>query len=203
MKKIQLVNLLVLCSIIIPSATSLLAVNGLTIKVNNKTENQIRIENQENNIERIRINIDNATATEKKEERLNNRFENQQRLMVQAKERILNQEIKLIDVLEKIFNKINERINIIEDRGINMSLAKTKLNEANTKIEKTIAKADELSTLLNTEITDLNKEQIFIDIQNKRKEIKDLAREAHTLLVETVKTIAQNLGNKTATSTNN
>ena len=170
-----------------------------------------RLENRENNIERIRARIASTTASTsaKRMENLDKRLEKQQEQMSKAKERLLEKELKVADVLGKISEKIQERINILADKGLDMAVAKTKLAEAAAKIEDMTAESANLATLIGAEITASSSAQLFIDVKASQDKIRDLAFTTHALLVDTIKEINKVLPAKpvksattTATSTN-
>ena len=173
-----------------------------------------RLENRENNIDRIRARIASTTASTtasstKRLEKLENRLEKQQEQMEKAKERFLEKEMKVTEVLGKIADKIQERIDILTGKGLDMTAANTKLGEAAVKLEAITVEGDNLATLIETEITDTNKETLFVSIKASQDKIRTLAKETHALLVDTIKEITKVLPAKpiktattTATSTN-
>jgi hypothetical protein len=149
-----------------------------------------RLENRENNIERIRARIASTTASSTKRlEKLDDRLEKQREQMTKVKERLLNKEVKATDILGKIASRIQVRITVLEGKGLNLTTAKTKLAEATAKIEQLSVEADNLATLVNTEITETNKESLFASIRASQDKIRVLAREAKTLLNSTIKEI--------------
>lgn len=173
-----------------------------------------RLENRENNIDRIRARIAStslattSTSTLRRMENLNDRWEKQKEQMEKMKERLLEKELKITEVLGKIADKIQERITILEGKGLNMTAAKAKLVEANAKIDELTTEAGVLAALIQTEITDQNQTQLFQEIRASQLEIRTLAFEAHALLVDTIKEITKvlpakpNRATTTATSTN-
>ena len=165
-----------------------------------------RLENRQNTISRIRERLASTTASTspKRIENLNNRLDKQMERMSEVKDRLLNREIKVAEVLGKIADKIAERIDILGERGLNVTAAKAKLAEAIAKIAEITAKADALSTLIETEITDENQTQLFTDIKAIQDDIRTLAKEAKALLIDTIKEITKILPaklGKIATST--
>lgn len=165
-----------------------------------------RLENRENNIERIRERIASTTGTTstssiKRMENLDKRFEKQVEQMGKVKERLLEKEMKVTEVLGKIADKIQERIDILTGKGLNMAAANAKLGEAATKLEAITVEGDNLATLIETEITEANKETLFTSIKASQDKIRTLAKETHALLVETIKEITKVLPAKTKTST--
>jgi hypothetical protein len=162
-----------------------------------------RLENRESNIERIRERIASTTASlsEKRAENLDNRLEKQQQQMNNARERLLGKELKVTDVLGKIAEKIQERISIMSNQGIIMTTANAKLTEATSAIEDLTAEAANLGTLLETEITSENKDELLNDVRASQNQVRTQAREIHALLVDTVKEITKLLPTKTATTT--
>lgn len=163
------------------------------------------LENRENNIERIRARLASTTASTsiKKVERLNERLQKQVEQMAKVKERLLKKELKVAEVLGKISAKISERINILDEKGLDMTASLAKLAEADAKIDELNAKADELATLIETEITEANQAQLFQDIKAVQDDIRIIARTAHALLVDTIKEITKVLPTKTGTTTEN
>ncbi|MEI6191314.1 MAG: hypothetical protein WCP24_03035 [bacterium] len=164
-----------------------------------------RLENRENNIERIRERIASTTAStsEKRLDNLDKRLEKQQEQMGKAKERLLEKELKIADVLGKIAEKIQGRIKILTDKGLDMVASNAKLAQATAKIESMTAETANLSTLVGTVITEANQAQLFTDIRASQDKIRTLAREAHGLLVDSVKEITKVLprNNKATTTT--
>jgi hypothetical protein len=224
------INSLLLLSLILPilasAETSATNRTGATVinKLENRIENremnfnerqdrrevfasttEVRLENRENNIERIRARIASTTAStsEKRVERLNERLQKQEEQMTRIRERLLNRELKVIDVLGKISDKIADRINILDEKGLDMTASLTKLAEADAKIDELNTVAGQLSTLISTEITEANQAQIFQEIKAVQDNIRLMARAAHALLVDTIKEITKVLPAKNATSTNN
>ncbi len=163
-----------------------------------------RLENRENNIDRIRERLASTTASTsaKRINQLNDRLEKQREQMGKVKERLLERETKVMEVLGKIASKIQERINILAGKGLNMTTANAKLALASAKIEEMTVEGDKLTTLINTEITDTNKVQLFTDIKASQEKIRSLAKATHALLVDTIKEINKVLpGNGRATTT--
>ncbi len=177
-------------------------------RIERASTTEMRLENRENNIERIReriastTNATSSTSTIKKLDKLDDRLAKQQEQMGKVKERLLERELKITDTLGKIASKIQERITILEGKGLNMTAAKTKLAEASQKLEEATVEADNLATLINTEITDANKDTLFTQIKTSQDKIKTLARATHALLVDTIKEITKVLPrNNQATTT--
>jgi hypothetical protein len=170
----------------------------------NATSTLPRLENRVNNIERIRDRIASSTAStsEKKLGKFNDQVKKQTEQMERMRERIINRELKVIDVLEKISNKIRERIIILQEQGLNMTPARTKLTEATNKIGEMTNEANKISAMLAITITETNSAQIFQAITDSQKIIKTLAKETHTLLRDTIKEITKVLPRRpTATTT--
>jgi hypothetical protein len=168
-----------------------------------------RLENRENNILRIKERLASTTASTsvKRIENLDKRFDKQVEQMGKVKDRLLNKEVKILDVLGKISSKIQERINILTGKGLDMTASKAKLAEATLKAEEMTIEADNLTTLINTEITEANKDSLFQSIKASQEKIRTLARATHALLVDTIKEITKVLPRNdkaasTATSTN-
>lgn len=234
MKKIKILCGVMLLSLIIPSLSFAKAENvsgtstkkgpGLEVRMENREQRiegimqrasttERRLENRENNIERIRERIASTTASTsaKRMENLDKRLEKQQEQMEKVKERLQEKEIKVTDVLGKIASKIQERINILAAKGLDMMSAKAKLALAAAKIEELTAEVANLATLIETEITTENQVAIFTSIKTSQVEIRTLAKETHALLVDTIKEInkvlprngkATTTATSTATSTN-
>jgi hypothetical protein len=124
--------------------------------------------------------------------------------MKQVKERLLEKELKVLEVLGEIASKIQERIAILAAKGLDMTVAKAKLAEASIKIEEITAEGQSLALLIETEITEANKDQLFSDIKTSQGKIRSLAQATHGLLVDTIKEITKVLPAKvirTATTT--
>jgi len=209
MKKIF--SILVLFSLILPVLSSAkigdrLENQGVRMenRIDRASTTEKMLENRANNIERIQNRIASTTASTsaKRIERLNERLQKQEEMMTKVKERLLKKELKVTEILSKISGKIAERINILDERGLDMTASLTKLAEADAKIDELNAEADKLATLIETEITEENQAQLFQDIKSAQDDIRVLARTAHALLVDTIKEIAKVLPAKTATSTN-
>ncbi len=207
MKKQIFIGVIVL-SLIIPILSSAKADVAQTenkgIKIENreqKMENimvrasttQLQLENRENIMERIRARIASSTASTsgKKMEQYNVRLQKQYEQRERARERLLGKETKIIETIGKIADKIAERINILEAKGLDMAVASAKLIEADTKIAELTNEANDLSSLLETEITEENKETLFQEIRASQVIIRDLARATHALLVDTIKEITK------------
>jgi hypothetical protein len=170
---------------------------------------ELRLEKRENNILRIKERLASTTASTsvKRIENLDKRFDKQVEQMGKVKDRLLNKEVKILDVLGKISSKIQERINILTGKGLDMTASKAKLAEATLKAEEMTIEADNLTTLINTEITEANKDSLFQSIKASQEKIRTLARATHALLVDTIKEITKVLprndkATSTATSTN-
>lgn len=226
MKKIKIFSLLILLSLIAPAlsfanedetGTELKNKKGpgIEMRVQEKEQRienimvrasttEKRLENRENNIEKIRAKIASTTASSgKRLEKLDDRLNKQLEQMDKVKDRLLNKEIKITDVLGKIAGKIEERINILANKGLNMTAAKAKLAEATIKIEDMTAESANLATLIGTEITETNQTQLFTAIKSAQEKIKSLAKNTHALLVDTVKEITKVLPkDKISTTTN-
>jgi len=207
MKKIKIFCGILLLSLIIPSLSfaetevkPLLNRAAILEKIASTTE--IRLKNREDNIERIRARIASSTSstTEKRIAQLNSKYEKQSEKLAAAKDRLLNKELKIVEVLEKIAGKITKRINILETNGSNLASAKAKLKEATDKIDAITAEATKLATSLKAIITKDNKDQLFIDIKASQDNIRTLAKEAKALLVDTIKEITKVLPTKSAES---
>ena len=124
-------------------------------------------------------------------EQYNVRLQKQYEQRERARERLLGKETKIIETIGKIADKIAERINILEAKGLDMAVASAKLIEADTKIAELTNEANDLSSLLETEITEENKETLFQEIRASQVIIRDLARATHALLVDTIKEITK------------
>lgn len=150
-----------------------------------------RLENRENNIERIKDRIASTTAStsEKRVEKLNDRLKKQEEQMGKVKERLLEKELKVVEVLGNIASKIQERINILTGKSLDMTAAKAKLAEATAKIELITVEGDAIATLIKAEITEASSTKLFADIKTSQDKIRILAKEAHALLVDTIKEI--------------
>jgi len=205
MKKIF--SILILSSLIIPSLSFAKLEDRVENRIERASTTERRLENRENNIERIRARIASttlattSTSTIRRMENLENRLAKQQEQMGKVKERLLEKELKIADVLGKIADKIQARITILEGKGLNMTAAKAKLAEAAAKLEEMTVEGNNLATLIGTEITEANKDTLFVEIKASQDKIKTLARTTHALLVDTIKEITKVLPAKTATST--
>lgn len=235
MKKIKIFSALILLSLMIPSLSFVKAkedsITSSTSKQEKETEGrklgeklslierpllrasttEKRLENRENNILRIKERLASTTASTsiKKIEKLNDQLEKQREQMNKHKERLLERETKVMEVLGKIASKIQTRIDILVIRGLDMTASKAKLALASAKIEELAVEGDNLATLIGTEITEVNKDQLFISIKATQNKIRTMAKETHGLLVDTIKEINkvlpqknQKTGTSTATSTN-
>jgi len=169
-----------------------------------------RLENRENNIERIRDRIASSTlasttaSTTKRLEKLDDRLAKQEEQVGKVRERLQERETKIMDVLGQIASKIQARITLLAAKGLNMSAANAKLAEASAKIEAMTVEGDTLATLINTEITASSSAQLFIDIKASQDRIRTMAKETHVLLVDTTKEINKvfpTKPTKTSTST--
>ncbi len=179
----------------------------IDLKIDRASTTEKRLENRQNNIERIMAKIASSTAsttasTTKKLDKLNDRLQKQQDQMAKVKDRLVNKELKITDVLGQIASKIQARITILEGNGLDLTAAKAKLADASVSIETMTVEENNLATLVNTEITDANQTQLFTDIKTEQDKIRTLARTTQALLVDTVKEIAKVLPAKShATST--
>jgi HAMP domain-containing protein len=171
-----------------------------------------RLENRQNNIERIRAKIASTTlasttgtSTEKRLGKLDDRLEKQVEQMSKVKDRLQNKEVKIIDVLGKIASKIQARIDILIGKGLDLTSAKAKLTEASIKIEAMTDEAANLTELLGkVPTTDTDSTALFQEIKTAQDKIRTLAKETHALLVDTVKEITKVLprnGQATSTAT--
>jgi hypothetical protein len=211
MKKIKIISsTILLLLIIIPILSVQAEVKGnkratTTRPTMSATSTLLRLENRENNIERIRDRIASSTAStsEKKLNKLNDQINKQTEQREKMKERILNKELKVIDVLEKISSKIRERIIILQEQGLNTIASRAKLTEANNKIGELTNEANKISTMLVITITETNSEQISQSITDSQKIIKTLAKETYNLLRDTIKEMKKVLPKKTKSTITN
>jgi hypothetical protein len=174
--------------------------------INRASTTEKRLENREMDIERIRERLASTTSSTsaKRIEQINDHLEKQREQMKQVKERLLEKELKVLEVLGEIASKIQERIAILAAKGLDMTVAKAKLAEASIKIEEITAEGQSLALLIETEITEANKDQLFSDIKTSQGKIRSLAQATHGLLVDTIKEITKVLPAKvirTATTT--
>jgi hypothetical protein len=227
MKKILSISF-VLTLLLVPA----LFINAQTETVsptirNNRMENrEVRMENREAKIASTTIRMENrqariasttlrmeemrarmASSTLRKENRMASTSERVTRRvakMNEVRERLSNKEFKVISVLEQIAEKIQSRINILTGKGLDMSAAEAKLALATENITKMTTKAAEITTDLETEITEENMQNLGQTIKSAQEIIRDMAKETHTLLVDTIKEITEVLPtqSKTASSTN-
>lgn len=162
-----------------------------------------RLENRENNIEKIRERLNSMTAStsEQRLDKINERLSNQIEQMNKVRTRLQGKELKITDLLGQIASKIQARINILEERGLDMTNAKEILATVSQKIEDMTIEASNLATLINTEITDTNSNQLFTDIKISQNKIKSLAYNVHLLMTNTIKEITKVLPAKNATTT--
>jgi len=208
MKRIKIViSGVIVLTIMIPSLSFVVADDSVEVNTKNKRlEKEVRLENRGERIEWIKKELASTTAStsEKKIEKLNNKLEKQREKMGEARERLLDKELQVTDVLGKIADKIGDRINISENRGLDMTAAKTKLAEASVKIEEITIEGQTLADLIKTEITETNKDTLFASVKTSQNKIRTLAKATHALLVDTVKEITKVLPKKnSATSTPN
>src|SRR3989339_1687923 len=208
MKRIKIViSGVIVLTIMIPSLSFVVADDSVEVNTKNKRlEKEVRLENREKRIEWIKKELASTTAStsEKKIEKLNNKLEKQREKMGEARERLLDKELQVTDVLGKIADKIGDRIIISENRGLDMTAAKTKLAEASVKIEEITIEGQTLADLIKTEITETNKDTLFASVKTSQNKIRTLAKATHALLVDTVKEITKVLPKKnSATSTPN
>jgi chromosome segregation ATPase len=175
----------------------------------------LRLKNREDIINRLRAKIasttlasttatSSAASTTKRLDNLDNRLNKQLEQMAKVKDRLLNKELKVIEVLTKISAKIAERISILEGKGLNMAPAKAQLALADAKIADVTLEANNLANLLSgtSTATTTDQTKLFQDIKTSQDKIRTMAREAHALLVDTIKEITKVLPrNGQATST--
>jgi hypothetical protein len=174
------------------------------IKINNREERASTTinnsENRENNLERIRERISSSTASTS-DKKLGRLSDQQRERVEKTRERILNREIRVIAALERITDKIQERINILQSKGYNMTTAKEKLAEAKGKIVEMTSEANKISSLINTANNIPTGDEIFEAIKTAQAKIKSLAKETHTILVNTIREIKKNTPQRTTTAT--
>ena len=182
---------------------------GIDLRLGRASSTENRLENRENIMDRIRARLASTTAStsERRINNLNNRLQKQADQMEKVKERLLNKEAKVTEILGKIANKIQARISILTTKGLDMTAANAKLAEANAKITGITTAIEQLTTLVETEITEVNQAKLFQDIRATQDKIRTLAKEAKALLIDTVKEINKVLprngrATTTATSTN-
>jgi hypothetical protein len=172
--------------------------------INRASTTRERLENREMDIERIRERLASTTAStsSKRIEQINDRLEKQREQMKQVRERLVEKELKVLEVLGQIASKIQERITILAAKGLDMTAAKAKLAEASLKIEEITAAGQSLTVLIETEITEANKDQLMADVKTAQEKIRGLAQATHALLVDTIKEITKVLpARPTITST--
>jgi len=159
---------------------------------------QLRLEEKESRLNQIRSRIASSSIN-RTGEKLDKTLAKQEEKIIQARKRLANTEIQVIDVLSKIFGKINERISILENKGLDMTQAKLKLTETEEKIDEINTEAGTLADLVLTEITEENQAQILSEIKTKQDTIRTMARATHALLVDIIKEITKVLPNQTPT----
>ncbi len=168
---------------------------------------QARLDKREAQIEKIEARLASTTASStKKIEKLTERLEERKAKAEEVKDKLLNKGLKVTEVLGKISAKIQDRIDILKGKGLDLANAQARLDTANAKIDQLTEKSEDLADLLNTEMTEENREQLFEQIQTTHAEARGLAKEAHSLLVDTIKAITEILpkddkATTTATST--
>jgi hypothetical protein len=185
-------------------STNMEQVQGRIASTTERVENRLEMRNT--NMEQVKARI--ASTTQRMENRVastSDRLAKKNQKLNEVKERLLNREFKFITVLEQIADKIQTRIDILTERGLDMAKAQAKLDLALENIIAATNKASDITTELETEITMENKAETFAMIKSSHDEIRIMAKETHGLLVETVKEITKVLPaqNRTATSTNN
>ncbi len=150
---------------------------------------QFRLEDRQEIMNQMRNRI--ASTTQARMEKMDDRFEQQRVKMNQARERLMNRELRVVEVLQKISDKIATRINILVEKNLDLSLAEGNLTEANNMITELTVQAEKLTSLLETEITDENKTEITDNIRTEQTVLRNLAKEVHALLVDAIKEVAK------------
>lgn len=212
MKKIlSLVALMILVTPALSSAEENIEARGSYVKPFIRIDNQI--ERKEIKLEKIEDRLSSTTAStsdkrieqlEKRSENIENQIERKKELVEDMRERLEAREFRIVVLLENISKRIGERITLLEEKGVVLSDAKTSLSAANDKIQAVKDEVEKIKTLIETEMSTSTNSEIRDDIKETKDRIKVLAKEAHSLLVETVKNIAGALPKKgQATSTNN
>lgn len=173
-----------------------------TMRIENR---QARMASTTLRMEEMRARM--ASTTLRKENRMastSERLVRRVEKMNEVRERLANKEFKVISVLEQIAGKIQSRIDTLKGKGLNMSEAEAKLALATENIAKMTTKAAEIATDLETEITEENMQNLGQTIRSAQEIIRDMAKETHGLLKDTIKEITKVLPtqNKTASSTN-
>lgn len=203
MKK-QILPTLLLITLILPVITYAQPLREKPVRQEVRLENRLdrleqasstRAQIRQENILRLQTRLASTTAERPidRVNQINERLAKHQENMQQVRLHILEREIKIVSVLEKIASKIDTRINILTERGLNLTEAKSKLNMANDKLAEVIVAADKLTDILDTDITAESDQDLLLKIREARKNIKELAKETHALLVNTVKEISQAL----------
>lgn len=196
------------------------------VRTASSTERTARIENRDTRIASTTIRVENrqariasttlrmeemrarmASTTLRKENRMastSERVAKRIEKMNEVRERLANKEFKIISVLEQIAEKIQSRIDILTGKSLDMSAAEAKLALATENISEMTTKAEEIATDLETEITEENMQNLGQTIKSAQEIIRDMAKETHGLLKDTIKEITKVLPtqNMTASSTN-
>ncbi len=159
-----------------------------------------RLMEREGELNEIRARI--ASSSIKMEEKVNERLAKQREQMVQVRTRLINKEIQVISVLGKIFGKINERISILENQGLDMTKAKIKLAETEIKINEITNEANKLTDLASIEVTEENQTQLFTEIKTGQERIRTMAKSIKAFMVEIIKEITKVLPTQNSTETN-
>jgi hypothetical protein len=156
------------------------------------TTTEKRLENRQTNIERLEQRLASTTATtsEKKIEKITEQIKQQVEQMNKVKDRLLNIELKAINILGKIANKIQTRINILSDKGQDMTTAREKLNLASRKLEVMTLEADFLANTIRVPVNASTTESLPQRVAESQNKLRTLAKETHSLLVETVQAMS-------------
>jgi len=178
-----------------------------------------QLQNRENNIEKIQNRIASTTAstTEKRNQQLEKMLQKQRDEMQKMKDRVANQEVKAIAVIENIAKRLGERMTVLKNKGVVMTEADTLFAAANTKIADAKIQADKIKTLLSQPIassTDpiLNPVKdllaiIKVDLKDAQQKLTATIRSINNVRPKfekatTTKEVRDNNSTSTATSTN-
>jgi prophage DNA circulation protein len=108
--------------------------------------------------------------------------------------------------LEKISTRIQERIDILKNEGLNMTEAQTALNSAKTKITDAKNSVSSLTTSASNLINSEDPKKAFADLRALMNTSKEKIRAAHEALVDTINILKpgskRSILNKTSTTTN-
>lgn len=164
----------------------------LKAKIKNQEQLQIHLENREQNREELRARFEEKKMqlTQNREERRVRLEEKKRQIAKNLADNIFRRFENFLDRLSRISERISERLDILTDKGLDVSDQEDMLAEANAELVIVSEDIAEAKILFDTEISnETSKEELRAIIETAKESL----RNAHSSYVDVISSIKAGL----------